>query len=315
MTDRRIVGYNLTLNRLEVAQTGDRYWADQPVYFSNTVQMDGLVNGRDFSADGTKLDLITVTATADLDTIETKVALITVTQAVDLDAINGAVAGLSGAVVLMGVWDASTGLFPASTNAGETWIITGDGVVDGLSFNTNDRLLAIVDNANNSISAHWHKLDYTDAVLSVAGRVGSVTLTEADITDLQAYLLPTSIDTLSKLNAIVGESILISSAIDTLAKLNSIVSETLIDDTDSRLTDARAPTVHTHAIADLTDQGDFAQVGYAITNLPVGSVGQMARVIDGDALLAWGDQAINSGGGVTPYLVWYNGVYWTVVGK
>ena len=54
------------------------------------------------------------------------------------------------------------------------------------------------------------------------------------ITDLQAYLLPTSIDTLLKLNTIVADA-------------------TLIDTTDSRLSDARTPLSHTHLEADITD--------------------------------------------------------------
>lgn len=54
----------------------------------------------------------------------------------------------------------------------------------------------------------------------------------------------------------------------------------------------------------------------AISALPATPVlGMMAVVNDGDALLAWGDPVVNSGGGATPYAVWYNGTAWTVVGK
>lgn len=49
---------------------------------------------------------------------------------------------------------------------------------------------------------------------------------------------------------------------------------------------------------------------------PTGKVtGAQATVTDGDASLAWGATVINSGGGATKYLVWYNGSNWTVLGK
>jgi len=53
-----------------------------------------------------------------------------------------------------------------------------------------------------------------------------------------------------------------------------------------------------------------------VGNLPAGvGVGQLALVSDGDASLAWGDTVVNSGSGATPYLCWYNGTAWTVIGK
>ena len=44
------------------------------------------------------------------------------------------------------------------------------------------------------------------------------------------------------------------SEIDTLAKVNGIITDaTLIDTTDSRLSDARTPTAHTHTASDISD--------------------------------------------------------------
>jgi hypothetical protein len=54
---------------------------------------------------------------------------------------------------------------------------------------------------------------------------------------------------------------------------------------------------------------------YTVAGLPAGTVGQIARITDGDAALAWGATAVNSGAGATAYLVWYNGTNWTVMGK
>jgi len=44
------------------------------------------------------------------------------------------------------------------------------------------------------------------------------------------------------------------------------------------------------------------------------AVGMIARVTDGDSGLTFGNTVVNSGAGATPYLVWYNGTNWTVIG-
>lgn len=56
--------------------------------------------------------------------------------------------------------------------------------------------------------------------------------------------------------------------------------------------------------------------GVTIANLPASpTAGQVASITDGDAALALGATAVNSGAGATKYLVWYNGTNWTVTGK
>lgn len=118
---------------------------------------------------------------------ETKLDYISITQAVDLDALELRVAQLDAAVVLKGTWDASGGSFPGSGSAqsGESWIVSVGGTVDGQVFVANDRIIAITDNASTStFAANWFKADYTDQVLSVAGRTGAVTLAQADISGL-----------------------------------------------------------------------------------------------------------------------------------
>ncbi len=253
MADRRIVAYNPDTLRLQVGQPGDRYWSENPIYIDNILVTTGQINGRDVSVDGIKQDLLTVTAATDLDSIRNKVTQITITQPVDLDVLESRVNELDASVVLKGTWDASTLLFPISVSAGESWICSVAGSAGGIPVAVNDRIIALVDNASPVIAADWYLVIYTDQVLSVAGRTGAIVLKEVDITDLQGYLLPTDIDSLAKLNVIVGDSLLLQGSIDSLAKLNGIVTETLIDSTDARLTDARTPTAHTHAVGDITN--------------------------------------------------------------
>lgn len=54
---------------------------------------------------------------------------------------------------------------------------------------------------------------------------------------------------------------------------------------------------------------------FTVSTLPAGVAGSLAYVTDGDASLAWGATATNSGAGATKYLVWFNGAAWTVLGK
>ena len=148
----------------------DHTYIDQDVRTTASPTFDSIVvtntvDGRDVSADGEKLDYITVTDTTDLDAIRARVA--------ELDA----------AVVLQGEWDASAGSFPTSTDAGQTWIVSTAGTVDDVEFEIGDRILATVDNASTDTYAdNWLKLDYSDKVSSVFGRVGSVVATDNDYT-------------------------------------------------------------------------------------------------------------------------------------
>lgn len=108
-----------------------------------------------------------------------KVGYISVTQAVDLDQMELDIAALDAAVVLQGTWDASAGTFPGggTAQAGASWIVSIGGTVGGVEFTANDRIVAITDNASTTVYAsNWHKLDYTDAVLSVDSQTGAIDL-------------------------------------------------------------------------------------------------------------------------------------------
>lgn len=157
-------------------------------------EVDGILDGVK-----TKTNWITVTQAVDLDAIETasnlvagikvKTDWITITQSVDLDAIEDRVNALDAAIILKGAWDASAGTFPGggTAQAGESWIVSVAGTVGGIAFAVNDRLIAILDNASTTtFASNWFKADYTDQVLSVAGKTGALTLQVADITDMSA---------------------------------------------------------------------------------------------------------------------------------
>ncbi len=114
-----------------------------------------------------------------LDSQISKLNNISITQAVDLDAIEARVNSLDAAIILRGSWDPTSGVFPGSgiAQAGDSFIVSADGIVWGVSFNANDRIIALTDNASTSVfTSNWFKADYTDQFLSLDGRLGAVTL-------------------------------------------------------------------------------------------------------------------------------------------
>jgi len=113
-----------------------------------------------------------------------------------LQAFNKVVANidlLEGGLVLKGNWDASAGTFPGAGAAQQGWfyIVSVAGTVDSVSFNVGDKLYALVDNASTTTFAgNWQKIDTTDQVASVFGRVGTVVAVAGDYTASQVTNVP-----------------------------------------------------------------------------------------------------------------------------
>lgn len=111
-----------------------------------------------------------------------KLNRIAVTGAVNLDAINTRVSQLDQSVTLQGEWSPAGGSFPASTMAGESWIASAAGTIDGVEFAQYDQVIALVDNASASTYAdNWLLIDNSDKIVSVAGQTGIVTLDGGDV--------------------------------------------------------------------------------------------------------------------------------------
>ena len=116
----------------------------------------------------------------------------------ELSAIETSISALGSVISLRGTWDASAGTFPGSgtAKAGYSYIVSVAGTVDGRSFIAGDRIIAIINNASTTTYAsNWFHADYTDAVSSVAGRTGAVTLTNTDISGLGALALASGVST------------------------------------------------------------------------------------------------------------------------
>jgi len=93
--------------------------------------------------------------------------------------------GVTGALVYRGSYDAST-QSPDLTTAikGDFYIISVAGALDGVAFSVGDHLVFNQDASSPITSAMFDKIDSTDAVSSVNGQTGVVTLTASDVSAL-----------------------------------------------------------------------------------------------------------------------------------
>lgn len=137
-----------------------------------------------------------------------KLGFITVTQPVDLDQMEADIAALANGMVYKGNWDASAGTFPGAGLAKIGWFYTVSvgGTVDGVIFFVGDRLIALANNASTTTYAgNWSKLDATDEVTSVFGRIGNVVPVAGDYNASQITNTPSGAISAVTVQAAINE--------------------------------------------------------------------------------------------------------------
>ena len=209
-----------------------------------------------------------------------KLGNITINQAVDLDDLETRVNNIDASVVLKGIWDPNSGSFPASTLAGFSYIVEADGTVDNITFNVNDRLIALVDAASTTTySPDWYKADYTDQVLSVNGFTGTVVLNTDNISAAGTNKYVTADDVTKLFNITVTSAINLDTLLSNVTTNNSKVSNVSTDlsYTSSAIqgvivssdgNNAIIPTADTN-IAGLLSPAQFDKLGNITVTSPV----------------------------------------------
>ena len=91
---------------------------------------------------------------------------------------------LVGGVTYQGTFDASSPADLSNASKGDLYIISVAGTYQGQSWAVGDHLLINADMGGTLDPSKIDKVDNTDAVTSVAGRTGAVTLSTADISGL-----------------------------------------------------------------------------------------------------------------------------------
>lgn len=97
-----------------------------------------------------------------------------------------AAAAALGSLVYMGTWSAAGGTYPPSPTKGHFYKIGTAGTISGTSYGVGDQ---IVHNGTD-----WDKIDNTDAVSSVAGKSGAVTLVYTDVGGLGSLAVRNDVD-------------------------------------------------------------------------------------------------------------------------
>ena len=138
-------------------------------------------------------------------------------------------ASISGGVTYRGTFDAGSPADLSNAVQGDLYIISGAGTYAGRSWAVGDHLLVNADMGGTFDSAKIDKIDSTDAVTSVAGRTGAVTLSASDISGLAtvatsgAYSDLSGLPTLGTAAALdVGTTALKVVQLDASAKLPAV---------------------------------------------------------------------------------------------
>lgn len=127
----------------------------------------------------------------------------------------------AGGMSYRGAWDASSNAYPTDPQQGWLYKVNVGGSVDTESYRMGDAI--IYNGGNAALSSGWDKIDNTETVTAVAGKVGDVSLVKGDVG-------------LGMVRNVSGYS---QTEADSLLAVK-------VDDTDARLSDDRgwsAPTV------------------------------------------------------------------------
>ena len=186
----------------------------------------------------------------------------------------------TGALLFKGEFDASAGKFPSDADTGCYYKVSKAGTVDGVDFNVGDSVFAVVDSAaTDTYADNWLKVDSTDAISSVAGKVGDVTLELADLTDITA--------TADEVNYLSGVTSKVQDQLDAKIAKDSIetdgtlpASDTTVPSTSAVVTYVTSVAIHSTKVSDkLTVDSDtvtLAEAGISIQNIYVDGIGDVA---------------------------------------
>lgn len=103
---------------------------------------------------------------------------------------------LLGQLQYQGIFDVSVGTYPIDTVKGHYYIAKNNGVINTVDFKTGDWLVYN--------GTEWDKVDNTDAVATVNGKIGNVVLTTADIEDSTDKRYITELEKLKIANSLIN---------------------------------------------------------------------------------------------------------------
>jgi len=149
---------------------------------------------------------------------------------------------VAGAMHYKGAWDASSGQYPDNPATGHLYVVSVAGSVEGTVYAISDQIVY-----NGS---QWEKIENTQSVTSVAGKIGVV---ELDADDIKTGILNAARIPVLAMDKVNG----LQTALDGKAAGAHMHAVADIPALQGAL-DARAPLSHTHGIADVNGlQGEL----------------------------------------------------------
>mgnify|MGYP000159179471 CR=1 FL=1 len=173
-------------------------------------------------------------------------------------------ASVVGGVTYQGTFDASTPADLSNATKGDLYIISVAGTYAGKTWAVGDHLLVNADMGGTLDSAKIDKVDNTDAVTSVAGRTGAITLSTADVSGLATVASTGAYSDLSG-TPTLGTA----AALDVGTGSNNVVQldgSGLLPAVDgSQLTNLPAPTLELNDLTDVTFTAGAGIDNYVLT--------------------------------------------------
>jgi hypothetical protein len=99
-----------------------------------------------------------------------------------LGALYGEISSATTGLNPRGGWDASSGSFPTGSTAGDYWVVSGAGTVDGAAFLVGDWVVALVADASGSTyDENWFRADYSQVAPKEYASIPALALEDAAI--------------------------------------------------------------------------------------------------------------------------------------
>lgn len=177
----------------------------------------------------------------------------TSTDAINLGQLQAAINAIPNPMEYKGLFDASEGSMPETGDNGDMYVVSVTGVVDGQEYLKGTAIVfkPVAAKSGGTVPADWDILDRQDQVLTVAGKMGNVTLVLADLTDITV--------TAAEVNQLAGVKGNVQAALD------SKLDDTQLVDDGTFATPTADTIASTKAVKTYVDAGVAAAKTYADT--------------------------------------------------
>jgi len=173
-------------------------------------------------------------------------------------------ASVVGGVTYQGTFDASTPADLSNATKGDLYIISVAGTYAGKTWAVGDHLLVNADMGGTLDSSKIDKVDNTDAVTSVAGRTGAITLSTADVSGLATVASTGAYSDLSGTPTLGTAAALdVGTGASNVVQLDGSGLLPAVD--GSQLTNLPAPTLDLNDLTDVTFTAGAGINNYVLT--------------------------------------------------